>query len=157
LSVKFFPEILDFLNTIFMLFLTSSDDDVIVTCMGLCVTYTRVLDWMIGFINILFTVFETIGKRELSLFPHFTVHRYTRTRILILHYPYPGNGFITVSLLLQITHEASFAQPNSFLAIILQLSIPKTLLNSIHLLPSSYPGRLASRNSADSSQLNSSL
>jgi hypothetical protein len=33
------------------------------------------------------------------------------------------------------------------LAIILQLPIPKTWLNSIPLLPSSYPGRLASRNS----------
>jgi hypothetical protein len=43
----------------------------------------------------------------------------------------------------------------SFLAIILQLPIPKTRLNSIPLLPSSYPGRLASRNSTNSSQLNS--
>jgi hypothetical protein len=34
-----------------------------------------------------------------------------------------------------------------FLAIILQLPIPKTRLNSIPLLPSSRPGRLASRNS----------
>jgi hypothetical protein len=39
------------------------------------------------------------------------------------------------------------SQPNSFLAIILQLPFPKTRLNSICLLPSSYPGRLASRNS----------
>jgi hypothetical protein len=39
------------------------------------------------------------------------------------------------------------SQPNSFLVIILQLPIPKTRLNSIPLLPSSYPGRLASRNS----------
>jgi hypothetical protein len=44
-------------------------------------------------------------------------------------------------------HQVLFSQPNSFLAIMLQLSIPKTRLNSIPLLPSSYPGRLASRNS----------
>jgi hypothetical protein len=30
---------------------------------------------------------------------HFTVHRYTRARILSLHQSYPDNGFITVSLL----------------------------------------------------------
>jgi hypothetical protein len=59
---------------------------------------------------------------------------------------YPGNGFITVSLSLQFTHEAFFAQRNSFLASFLQLSIPKTRLNSIPLLPSSCSGRLASRN-----------
>jgi hypothetical protein len=49
---------------------------------------------------------------------------------------------------LQITHEVFFPQNNSFLAIILQLPIPKTQLNSIPLLPTSYPGRMASRNSA---------
>jgi hypothetical protein len=42
----------------------------------------------------------------------------------------------------QITYEVFFSQPNSFLAIILQLPIPKTRLNSIPLLPSSYPGRM---------------
>jgi hypothetical protein len=44
-----------------------------------------------------------------------------------------------------------------FLVIILQLAIPKTRLNSIPLVPSSYPGRVASRKSTNSSQLNSSL
>jgi hypothetical protein len=39
--------------------------------------------------------------------------------------------------------RSSFSQPSSSL----QLPIPKTRLNSIPLLPSSYPGRLASRNS----------
>jgi hypothetical protein len=53
----------------------------------------------------------------------------------------------TVSLSLHITHEVLLSQPNSFPAIILRLSFPKTRLNSITLLPSSYPGRLASRNS----------
>jgi hypothetical protein len=45
---------------------------------------------------------------------HFTIHRYTHTRNLSLHYSYPGNGFITVSLSLQITHENLFPPPNSF-------------------------------------------
>jgi hypothetical protein len=46
-----------------------------------------------------------------------------------------------------MTHKVFFSRPNSFLAIILQLPITKTRLNSIPLLQSSYPGRLASRNS----------
>jgi hypothetical protein len=53
-----------------------------------------------------------------------------------------ATDFITVSLSLQITHEVFFALPNSFLAIILQLST-----QFISPLPSSCPGRLASRNS----------
>jgi hypothetical protein len=76
---------------------------------------------------------------------HFRVHRYTRTRVLCLHKSYPGNGFIIVSLSLKITREPFFSQPNFFLAIILQLPIPRTRLNSVPLLPSSYPGRLASQ------------
>jgi hypothetical protein len=47
---------------------------------------------------------------------------------------------------LQITHGV-LSLSNSFLAVFLQLPTPKTRLNSIPLLPSSYPGRLASRNS----------
>jgi hypothetical protein len=52
------------------------------------------------------------------------------------------------SLSLRIRHEVFFSQLNSFLAIILQLSIQKTLFNSILLLPISCPGRLASQNLA---------
>jgi hypothetical protein len=59
----------------------------------------------------------------------------------------PDNGSVTVSVPLQITHGVFFSQSNSFLAIILQLPIPKTRLNSIPLLSASYPGRLSSRNS----------
>jgi hypothetical protein len=51
----------------------------------------------------------------------FTVHSNIRTTYLSLHWPYPGNGFITVSPSLQIKNEAFLAQSNSFLAIILQL------------------------------------
>jgi hypothetical protein len=62
-----------------------------------------------------------------------------------------------VSLSLQLTHDVFSAQPNSFLAVILQLPIPKTRLISIPLLPISCPSRLASRNTTQSSQLNSYL
>jgi hypothetical protein len=79
-----------------------------------------------------------MGNITLSLI--YTLHRYTRSRILGLHWPYLGNGFITVSLALQITLEVFFAPSDSFLAFILRLPVPKTGLNSIPLLPSSYPG-----------------
>jgi hypothetical protein len=59
---------------------------------------------------------------------------------------YPGNGFVTVSRSLQITHDF-FHSPITFFFIILHLPIPNTRLNSIPLLPSSYPGRLVSQNS----------
>jgi hypothetical protein len=49
------------------------------------------------------------------------------------------------SLTVNSNHEVFFAPPNSFLAIILQLTIPKTRLNSVPLFPSSYPCRLAFR------------
>jgi hypothetical protein len=45
------------------------------------------------------------------------------------------------------SHMKSSCQPNSFLAPILQLPIPKTGLNSVPLLPGSCPCRLASRSS----------
>jgi hypothetical protein len=48
---------------------------------------------------------------------HFTVHRYTRTRVLSLHQSWQR---IYNRLSLQVTHEV-FSQRNSFLAIILQL------------------------------------
>jgi hypothetical protein len=72
---------------------------------------------------------------------HFTAHRCIRTRILSLHKPYPGNGFITISLSFQITHEVFLAQPNSFLAISSQSSstaISRTRTNSIYVRSSLY-------------------
>jgi hypothetical protein len=54
--------------------------------------------------------------------------------------------------------ESSFRSLTPFFAIILQLPIPKTRLHSIPLLPSSYPGRLESRNSTlHSTRLHSML
>jgi hypothetical protein len=88
----------------------------------------------------------------LPLFPHtlqFTVTHALRFSVCTIRVL-----AITVSLSLQITHEVFFSQPNSFLAIILQLPIPKTQLTSIPLLPSSYPGKLTSRNSTNFSAEN---
>jgi hypothetical protein len=112
------------------------------------VTVDEVLDWMIGFTTPY--TFTTWDYRQYSAITdlqtlHFTVTHALGFSAFTCHNP--GNGFITVSLSLQITHEVFFSRPNSFLAIILQLPILKTRLHSNPLLPSSYPGRLASRNS----------
>jgi hypothetical protein len=64
-----------------------------------------------------FTHFGSTGNTALSLFYTLSVHRWTRTRIVSLHQSYPGNGFITVSLSLQLTHDIFLAQSNFFLAI----------------------------------------
>jgi hypothetical protein len=63
------------------------DDDV-----GVCVWLIRqVLDWTIWFTDTLHTVLWTTGNTTLLLFPHFTVHRYTCTRILSLHWGYSNS------------------------------------------------------------------
>jgi hypothetical protein len=73
---------------------------------------------------------------------HFTLHLCTRTRVVK-----PSLVVSRQRTYNSLTHQVFSSPPNSFLAIIQQLPIPKTRLNSISLLPISYPGRLASRNS----------
>jgi hypothetical protein len=65
----------------------------------------------------LYTQLGPTGNSELLLIYTLTVHRCTRSRVLSLHYPYLDNGFITVSLPLQITQEVIFSESNPFLAI----------------------------------------
>jgi hypothetical protein len=66
---------------------------------------------------------------------HFAVHCYS------LHYSYPGNGFITDHCKFKL-HIKSY-----FHSLIPFLLFCKSQFSSSPLLPSSYPGRLASRNS----------
>jgi hypothetical protein len=69
-----------------------------------------------GWIYWILEIHTTRDYRQLQRYRYsiqFPVHRYTRTRILSLHYSYPGNGFIADSLSLQIAHDVFFAPLNS--------------------------------------------
>jgi uncharacterized membrane protein YhdT len=76
-----------------------------------CMAYWMVLDCMIGFVGI---PLWTIGKYSAIAFPiiyRSLLHALVSSVYYTLHYSFPGNGFITVSLLLQITHQVFFALP----------------------------------------------
>jgi hypothetical protein len=108
--------LITFYNGISFILILTVYKIIILPCVG--VNIDGVLDWMFGFIDTLFTQLEPTGNYSATaISTHFTVHRYTRTRVLFLQKSHPGNGFITVSLSLQITHEVFFSPPNSFLAI----------------------------------------
>jgi hypothetical protein len=121
-----------------------------VTYYGVCVTYRRGLDWMIGFIDTLYTPLLTTGNY--SAMANVRTLQFTVTHTL--QFPVFTSRILATNfntVVIPVSHMKSsccyFANfPN-----------PKTRLNSILLLPSSHPGRLESRNSANSSQLNSSL
>jgi hypothetical protein len=93
---------------------------------------------MTGFIDTLYT--HDSGVQVIERYrwsTHFTVHHCRHTRVLSLHYSYPVNRFITLSLQLQITHEVFFSQPNSFRVISSQsfsTAISRTRPNSRQLL-----------------------
>jgi hypothetical protein len=76
---------------------------------------------MIGYIDTLYTQLGTTANYSVTAISTLTFYCYTRTRVLSLRQSYPGNGFVTISLSLQITYEVFSTPPNSFLAIILQL------------------------------------
>jgi hypothetical protein len=90
--------------------------------LGMCVIYRRVLYQMFGFIDTLFTVFETTGNysavADVNIFQFCVTNALEFSvfisRILV-------TDFITVSLPLQIAHDVFISQFNSLLAIILQL------------------------------------
>jgi hypothetical protein len=102
---------------------------------------------MIGFIDTLYIQFGTAGNY--SAIADLQTLQFTVTHVLgfsVFTSRILVPDLLSVSRSFWITHEV-FSQPDSFLAIILQLPILKTRLNLIPLLPSSHPGTLASRNS----------
>jgi hypothetical protein len=111
----------------------------IVTNRGVCVTYKTGFgldDW------ICCTVYSTTCNTALSLiYPLYNspllTHLYSQSSLAV--------SWQRIYKRLTITSNHTWSFP--FLALILRLPIPKTRLQSIPLLPSSYPGRLASRNS----------
>jgi hypothetical protein len=114
----------------------------------------------IGWFDLLTPYSHNSGLQAVQHYRWSTVHRCTHTRVLSVQWSCPGKGFITVSLSVQITCEVFLSQRNIFLAMILQLPVPKTQHSLIPQLASSYPGRLASLNSPLStatSQLKTSL
>jgi hypothetical protein len=84
---------------------------------------------------------------------HFTVPRYAPTRILQSSLAVSWQR-IYHSLTVTSNHTGSLlSQPYSFLPIVLQQKTQETRLNLIPMLPSSYPGRMASRNPIPHSRL----
>jgi hypothetical protein len=81
------------------------------------VTIRQVLDWLIVFSDILYIqLVTTINYSAIALSTLYSSPLHTHTRVLSLHYWYPGNRF-QHSIYTNLMLEVFFAQPNSFLAI----------------------------------------
>jgi hypothetical protein len=83
---------------------------------------------MIGFIDTSYTQPETTGNYSAVAIS--TLYSSLLHPLVSSVFTSPGNGFVIVSLSLQITYEAFFAQPYSFLDITLPTANSGTRLNS---------------------------
>jgi hypothetical protein len=95
-----------------------------------CVTYRRVLDWMIGFIDTLYNPLGTKGNYS-AIEDLYTLQFIdANASNLGPDYSHPGNGFITATLSLQITSEVYFVQPTFFPTFLRNYSANCQLQNS---------------------------
>jgi hypothetical protein len=80
------------------------------------VTFRRVFGWDDWLFDTLFTELMITAIYSATADLHTLKFTVPHTTVLNLHWSYPGNGFIIVSLSHQIIHEIFCAQSNSFLA-----------------------------------------
>jgi hypothetical protein len=73
------------------------------------VTYRGDLDWMIGFTDTLHTLLGTTANYSAVALLRTLQFTVTQAIGFCLQWSHPGNGIITVSLLLQITHDFLFS------------------------------------------------